>query len=70
MRTVKRLRDARRDAGLSQTALAARSGVSQTYISDLETGTLANPTIAVLRRLETALRCTLRFSGHSSRRAA
>ena len=67
--TVKTLKDARRAAGLSQTALAEKAGVSQTYISDLETGALGNPTIAVLRKLERALRCSLRFSGHSPRRA-
>jgi transcriptional regulator with XRE-family HTH domain len=41
--------------------LAAKSGVSQTYISDLETGKQSNPTIRVLRRLEKALGCVLRF---------
>lgn len=57
-------------AGLSQSALAVRADISQTYISDLETEAVGNPTIAVVRRLERALRCRLRFSGHSPRRAA
>lgn len=58
---TKTLRAARLAAGLSQMALAAAAGVSQTYISDLERGTQSNPTIAVVRRLERALRCALRF---------
>jgi transcriptional regulator with XRE-family HTH domain len=70
MSNGKTLREARTAAGLSQMALATKAGVSQTYISDLETESLGNPTIAVLRRLERALRCRLRFSGHSPRRAA
>lgn len=55
------LLEARKARGLSQTELALKSGVSQTYISDLEIGSQHNPTIAVVRRLEKALRCTLRF---------
>jgi transcriptional regulator with XRE-family HTH domain len=69
MSNGKTLRAARATAGLTQTALATKSGVSQTYISDLETGALGNPTISVLRRLERALGCTLRFSGQSRRAA-
>ena len=70
MSNGKTLREARTAAGLSQSALAARADISQTYISDLETEAVGNPTIAVVRRLERALRCRLRFSGHSPRRAA
>lgn len=70
MSNGKTLREARTAAGLSQSALAVRAHISQTYISDLETEAVGNPTIAVVRRLERALRCRLRFSGHSPRRAA
>lgn len=70
MSNGKTLREARTAAGLSQSALAVRADISQTYISDLETEAVGNPTIAVVRRLERALRCRLRFSGHSPRRAA
>lgn len=62
MANVKTLKQAREDRGWSQMELANRSGVSQTYISDLEGGRMANPTIAVLRKLETALRARLRFT--------
>jgi transcriptional regulator with XRE-family HTH domain len=46
------LRQARQEAGLSQTQLAARLGVSQAAVSKLERPT-ANPTVATL---QTALR--------------
>lgn len=69
MSNGKTLRDARRAAGWTQMELSVKSGVSQTYISDLETETLTNPTIDVLRRLEKALRCRLRFSGQPRRAA-
>lgn len=67
---TKTLKQRRQELGLTQTELAERSGVAQTYISDLETGARGNPTVAILRKLEKALRCQLVFSGHSSRSAA
>ena len=48
------LRTLRRAKGWSQTRLARESGVSQTYISDLEAGR-SNPTVPVLKRLAAAL---------------
>lgn len=57
-RTIKQ---ARKAAGLSQMELAAKSGISQTYISDLETGHQCNPTLAVVRRLQSALGVSLHF---------
>jgi transcriptional regulator with XRE-family HTH domain len=37
---IREIRDRRTDAGLSQRALAARSGLTQAHISQIETGTL------------------------------
>ena len=48
------LRILRQAKGWSQTRLARESGVSQTYISDLEAGR-SNPTVPVLKRLAAAL---------------
>jgi len=48
------LKTLRRAKGWSQTRLARESGVSQTYISDLEAGR-SNPTVPVLKRLAAAL---------------
>jgi transcriptional regulator with XRE-family HTH domain len=48
------LRWARQDAGLSQTELASRVGVSQQQIAKLERPG-ANPSIATLRKVATAL---------------
>lgn len=56
------LLDARKGAGLTQQELAAKAGVSQQAISDIETGTNTNPSISTVRRLEAALRCALKFS--------
>ena len=44
----------RKDKGLTQEALAEKSGLSQQYISGLENG-LRNPTIVTLYELATAL---------------
>lgn len=60
------LLEARRAAGLTQSALADKSGVSQTYISDLENGSQPNPTIAIVRRLEQALGRRLVFQGEAA----
>ena len=44
----------RKEKGLTQEALAEKSGLSQQYISGLENG-LRNPTIVTLYELATAL---------------
>ena len=49
-----RLREIRVGKGLTQTRLAELSGVSQTYISELELGRF-QPTIKILRKLAKAL---------------
>jgi transcriptional regulator with XRE-family HTH domain len=53
---VKRLRTRR---GLTQIELAKRVKVSQAFIAQLETGEQDNPTLATLRRLAKALKCTV-----------
>ena len=50
-RNAARLRDA---AGLTQEALAERSGLTQQYISDLERGK-CNPTVVTLYEIAQAL---------------
>lgn len=55
-RTMRRLREKR---GLSQLALAKKSGVAQGYISDIEAGVKRNPGIETLRKLAKALKCTV-----------
>jgi DNA-binding XRE family transcriptional regulator len=51
------LRRVRTAAGLSQTALAKRSGIHRSYVSALEAGQ-RNPTAVTLQRLATVLRVT------------
>ena len=51
-RMIQRLRE---DKGLSQRQLAARAGVTNGYISQLEAGDKKNPSLAVLQRLAKAL---------------
>jgi transcriptional regulator with XRE-family HTH domain len=49
------LRSARRQRGLTQVMLAQHSGVSQNYISALETGRASNPSRPIASRLAQAL---------------
>ena len=51
-RVIKTLRE---EKGLSQKALAERVGVTDAYITMLETGVRKNPSLAVLQRLAKAL---------------
>lgn len=51
-RVIKKLRE---EKGLSQKALAERVGVTDAYITMLETGVRKNPSLAVLQRLAKAL---------------
>jgi transcriptional regulator with XRE-family HTH domain len=51
-RVLKRLREQK---GLSQAALAKRSGVAQGYISEVEAGEKKNPGIETLRKIAKAL---------------
>lgn len=53
------LRQAREQAGMSQKDLAARSGVNQGYISNLELGRRRPPSEDIARKLSTALGQTL-----------
>lgn len=51
--TIKRLRE---EKGWSQLALAKRTKVPQSYISELEAGDKKNPGLETLRKLAKALR--------------
>jgi transcriptional regulator with XRE-family HTH domain len=55
MMVSQRLRTLRRSRKLSQIELAARAQVSQSYLSRLEKGVLANPSAEVVQRLADAL---------------
>jgi transcriptional regulator with XRE-family HTH domain len=48
------IRDARREAGLTQEQLAERANLHWTYLSEIETGR-KNPSVAVLRRVAAGL---------------
>lgn len=52
--------DARIRAGLTQTELSEKSGISQADISRMEKGT-RNPSVALLKRLAEALDSTLKI---------
>ena len=49
----------RTELGLSQRALAQRIGVSDAYITQLETRERINPSLDVLKKLAKALRVTV-----------
>ena len=48
------LRAARRDAGLTQAALAVRAGLSQQYVARIEAGQI-NPTLVTIAAIARAL---------------
>ena len=53
------IKQRRTELGLSQRALAKRVGVSDAYITQLETRERINPSLGVLRRLAKALKVSL-----------
>jgi XRE family transcriptional regulator of biofilm formation len=55
----RRLREERRNAGLSLARLAEMSGISRTYLLKLEKDEASNPSLEVLRRLADALDITV-----------
>lgn len=60
MDIMRALLDARIQAGLTQSQLAEKSGISQADICRLEKGT-RNPSLALLKRLAEALDTTLKI---------
>ena len=54
-----RLRIARQSMGLTLAGVGQQIGMSQSYLSDLERGTLENPTIDTVRRLAGVLNVTV-----------
>jgi len=52
--------DARKESGMTQQELSARTGIAQSDISKLENGN-ANPSLRTLKRLATAMGKTLRI---------
>ena len=60
MDITRAMMDARIRAGLTQTELSKKSGISQADISRLENGT-RNPSLALLKRLAEAMNTTLRI---------
>jgi len=53
------IKQRRTQLGLSQMALAKRVGVSDAYITQLETRERSNPSLAVLKKLAKALKTTV-----------
>lgn len=50
------IKDIRKRKGLSQQELATQSGISQTYLSQIEKGDRQSPTIEVLHKISEALK--------------
>lgn len=65
----RQLAEARRDADMTQPALAAASGIDQAEISRIENGN-ANPTLETISRLATALGQTVRLSPQTASAAS
>lgn len=60
MDITRAMMDARIRAGLTQTELSRKSGISQADISRLENGT-RNPSLSLLKRLAEAMNTTLKI---------
>ena len=58
-RLAQMLKDLRKKRGLTQIELAKRAKITQPYIVNLERGDKLNPSLAVLRRLAKALKCSI-----------
>jgi ribosome-binding protein aMBF1 (putative translation factor) len=59
------LRDARKEAKISQAELAHRTDTTQSYISRIENGVIT-PSVAVFYKLIAALGMTIKISKHTS----
>ncbi|MFD1020290.1 helix-turn-helix domain-containing protein [Thalassobacillus hwangdonensis] len=55
----RRLKELRLDKGISLSELSRRSGVSKSYISNIERGVQKNPSLIVLRKLSKTLDVTI-----------
>ena len=60
MDIMRALMDARIRAGMTQTELSKKTGISQADISRLENGT-RNPSLSLLKRLADAMNTTLKI---------
>jgi len=58
---AKRIKTLRTERGLSQAALAEKTGLSQEYIAKLEQGQRVSPSLPALVRIATALKVKLRI---------
>lgn len=65
-----KLRIAREKAGLSQLALAEKSGIEQPTISKIERGATAKPSFDLVAALAAACNCSLDSLAHRRRKAA
>jgi len=53
-RTANKLRQARRDKGLTQVEVAKRAGISETYYVQIE-GAKKNPTLSIFKKIIKAI---------------
>jgi XRE family transcriptional regulator, master regulator for biofilm formation len=51
-----RIKKLRKASGLTQVELATKAGITQVYVSSLESGARENPSLDILRRLAKALK--------------
>ena len=54
-----RLKEYRTGLGITQVELSMKSGVPQSVITGIETGSAKNPTIGTILKLAKALNCTV-----------
>ncbi len=54
-----KLKERRKELGMTQGQLALKTGLAKGYISDLETGRRNNPSLAVMEKIAKALKCKI-----------
>ena len=56
---MSKLKEKRKEVGLSQVQLSLKTGLTKGYISDLETGRRVNPSLETMKKIAEALKCNI-----------
>ena len=54
-----RLKERRKELGMTQGQLALKAGLAKGYVSDLETGRRNNPSLVTMKKIAKALKCKI-----------
>lgn len=54
-----KLKERRKELGMTQGQLALKTGLAKGYVSDLETGRRNNPSLVTMKKIAKALKCKI-----------